>query len=110
MDTVPQNVPDLITTADRALSGISAVSEKTEVDSLSKIDKSTRPAEPAHAESQSAEKPERLSLDTEPDTADTDTTGKLSCGDRTTYMHDSCGEVLMLWQLSSLCSQHRWLY
>lgn len=98
MDTVPQNVPDLITTADRALSGISAVSEKTEVDSLSKIDKSTKPAGPANAESQSAEKPERLSIDTEPDTADTDTTGKLSCGD--IYMHDSFDEGPMLWQLS----------
>ena len=67
MDTVPTNLPGLMSTADRTLSGMSALSEKTELDSLNKLDHSARAAEPAAApnsERQAAGALERLSLET----------------------------------------------
>lgn len=72
MDVLPSNVPGLMSTADRALSGMSGLSEKTELDLVSKIDNSARAPEPtavAGSERQALGEPERLSLDTEPDTA-----------------------------------------
>ena len=73
MDKAPSNNVALVSTTDRALSGASGLSEKAELDSLSKWDHSAKAAELAAAtdsERQAVGVPERLS------DIGTDTAGK----------------------------------